>query len=238
MLPTRQESPDPGSTQSHRSSGRGAGGGERRSDEALMAAYVERGCEASFGELHERYEARIRGFLLKRLGDVASAEDLTQSAFARILKAADRFDAERSTFSRWSHTIVENVLKNHYRSRARSRLQNMTDLNGSAFCTSPQELARPDIEMADPAPGAERAAFAAEFREALNQALEDLEPLYREPFVMYQVEQYSFAEIAARLGIPVGTAKSRTHRARVRLREVLGDYAPDHGRQEPKVPLI
>ena len=99
-------------------------------------------------------------------------------------------------------------------------------------------LATQDLESPDPAPGAERATFAAEFREALDSALDDLEPLYREPFVLYQVEQYSFSEIADQLDIPVGTAKSRTHRARVRLREILADYGPAGGRNEPKVPLI
>ena len=185
-------------------------------DEQLFQRYTD-GDEQGFRVLMERYEPRIQGFLRKRLNDEERVEDLTQDTFLRIHRARESYDPSRK-FSTWIHTIANNLLKNEFRNRSRRRETVFSELrpdNGrSAAPARPVEFESQD---ADP----EQETYRSELREAIDTAIGRMDEHHRLPFVMREVEDLSYEEIAEVIGIPVGTVKSRLNRARNSFRSLL-----------------
>jgi RNA polymerase sigma-70 factor (ECF subfamily) len=185
-------------------------------DEDLFQRYTQ-GEEEGFRLLMERYQPRIQGFLRKRLNDEERVEDLTQDTFLRIHRARESYDPSRK-FSTWIHTIANNLLKNEFRNRSRRRETTFSEL-------------RPDTSAsgARGAPGGvrghghnpEREAYRSELREAIDTAIGRMDEHHRIPFVMREVEDRTYEEIAEQIGIPVGTVKSRLNRARNSFRMLL-----------------
>ena len=91
---------------------------ESTSDEILMAAY-QAGNPRAFRTLHDRHGASVYGFLVRRLGDRAAAEDLYQETFLRLHRARASWDPERP-LRPWLFGIVHNLLADHLRARGRS----------------------------------------------------------------------------------------------------------------------
>ena len=189
---------------------------DQLSDEQLFQRYTD-GDENGFQLLMERYEPRIQGFLRKRLSDEERVEDLTQDTFLRIHRARDSYDPGRK-FSTWIHTIANNLLKNEFRNRSRRRETAFSELrpdhSGSAAPPRPVEF-----ESGQPDP--EQETYRSELREAIGTAIERMDEHHRIPFVMREVEDLSYEEIAEAIGIPVGTVKSRLNRARHSFRSLL-----------------
>lgn len=185
-------------------------------DEQLFQRYTD-GDEYGFRLLMERYEPRIQGFLRKRLNDEERVEDLTQDTFLRIHRARESYDPSRK-FSTWIHTIANNLLKNEFRNRSRRRETVFSELRPEA---SPSGgVSRPvefQADVADP----EQETYRSELREAIDTAIERMDEHHRIPFVMREVEDLSYEEIAEAIGIPVGTVKSRLNRARNSFRSLL-----------------
>ena len=186
------------------------------SDEQLFQRYTD-GDENGFELLMERYEPRIQGFLRKRLSDEERVEDLTQDTFLRIHRARDSYDPARK-FSTWIHTIANNLLKNEFRNRSRRRETAFSELRPeqsmSGSTPRPVEF---ESSQADP----ELETYRSELREAIGTAIERMEEHHRIPFVMREVDDLSYEEIAEAIGIPVGTVKSRLNRARHSFRNLL-----------------
>jgi len=209
----------PCSAASESSAARGA---ERRvalhelSDEQLFQRYTN-GDEHVFRLLVERYEPRIQGFLRKRLNDEERVEDLTQDTFLRIHRARESYDPSRK-FSTWIHTIANNLLKNEFRNRSRRRETTFSDLRPEL---SPAGGPSRPVEFESRGPDPEREAYRSELREAIDTAIERMDEHHRVPFVMREVEDLSYEEIAEAIGIPVGTVKSRLNRARNAFRALL-----------------
>lgn len=192
------------------------------SDEELFRRYASEDDERAFDEIAARYTGRIRGFLVKRIGDDAKADDLTQDVLLRVVRAKPSFDPSRN-FASWIHTIVNNVLKNYFRSLARQKEDTFTTL-------TPARAAPTDYPPFDPTctrlRDPEREAYCSEIRERITTALADLDDLFREPFLMHQVDGMSYRRISEILAIPIGTAKSRAHRACILLRNAMPELGP------------
>jgi RNA polymerase sigma-70 factor (ECF subfamily) len=185
-------------------------------DEQLFLRYTD-GDEHGFRVLMERYSPRIQGFLRKRLNDEERVEDLTQDTFLRIHRARDSYDPSRK-FSTWIHTIANNLLKNEFRNRSRRRETVFSHLRPET--TASGAVSRPlEFETHDADP--ERLAYRSELREAISEAIEQMDDHHRIPFVMREVDDCSYEEIAEAIGIPVGTVKSRLNRARSSFRSLL-----------------
>ncbi len=185
-------------------------------DEQLFQRYTD-GDENGFQILMQRYEPRIQGFLRKRLNDEERVEDLTQDTFLRIHRARESYDPSRK-FSTWIHTIANNLLKNEFRNRSRRRETVFSELRPEASLSG--GASRPvefQAEVADP----EHETYRSELREAIDTAIERMDEHHRIPFVMREVDDLSYEEIAERIGIPVGTVKSRLNRARNSFRSLL-----------------
>ena len=185
-------------------------------DAELFQRYTQ-GKEDGFRVLMERYQPRIQGFLRKRLNDEERVEDLTQDTFLRIHRARDSYDPARK-FSTWIHTIANNLLKNEFRNRSRRRETAFSNLRPDSSTSS--GAARP-VEFAATGHNPERDAYRRELREAIDTAIGRMDDHHRRPFVMREVEDRTYEEIAEEIGIPVGTVKSRLNRARNSFRTLL-----------------
>jgi RNA polymerase sigma-70 factor (ECF subfamily) len=186
------------------------------SDEQLFQRYTD-GDERGFRLLMERYEPRIQGFLRKRLNDEERVEDLTQDTFLRIHRARDSYDPSRK-FSTWIHTIANNLLKNEFRNRSRRRETNFSEMRPES--TGSGAPSRP-VEFESTGMDPEQETYRSELREAIDTAIGRMDEHHRIPFVMREVDDLSYEEIAEAIGIPVGTVKSRLNRARNSFRSLL-----------------
>ncbi len=186
------------------------------SDEQLFQKYVD-GDADTFRVLVERYEPRIQGFLRKRLNDEERVQDLTQDTFLRIHRARESYDPSRK-FSTWIHTIANNLLKNEFRNRSRRRETTFSDLRPD---NSPSGGPSRPVEFEARGMSPDREASRSELREAIDLAIEPMDEHHRVPFVMREVDDLSYEEIADAIGIPVGTVKSRLNRARNSFRTLL-----------------
>lgn len=184
-----------------------------RADVDLVDA-AQRGDGDAFGELVERYQDRVYNTCLRMCGNAADALDLTQSAFLRALEALPRFEV-RSNFYTWIFRIAVNLtLSQRRRTRRRPTLTLHRYAEGDAVIEPPdsREDARP-----------QRSAERAEWKERLEEALAKLDEEFRVAVVLKDVEELDYAAIARILQVPVGTVKSRIHRGRMMLRQLLDD---------------
>jgi RNA polymerase sigma-70 factor (ECF subfamily) len=188
-------------------------------DDALIAALVVGEVEA-LGALYDRHARVIFTLLVRIVGDRDSAEDLLQEVFLRAWQQAHTFNETRGTARVWLHGIAHNLALNELRRRRRrpqTRGQASAERNGG-------DLAGIVDVGPDPAVDAWCAIRDAQLAHALDQ----LPPGQRTVLLLY-AEGFSQSQIAAHLGEPLGTVKSRMRRALWRLREALQAIGIDGG---------
>jgi RNA polymerase sigma-70 factor (ECF subfamily) len=152
-------------------------------------------------------------------GRSADAEELTQDAFLRALERISQFRG-RSEFYTWLFRIAANLVISHRRRAGRIRFHSLT--TGEEYDeTQADGLTASAATRRNPGP--ETAAMASETRQRVMQALEGLDDDFRLVVVLCDVESMDYARAADVLGVPVGTVKSRLHRARCVLRQKLAD---------------
>lgn len=178
------------------------------SDDDLIARHRE-GDQAAFGVLVARHRDRAWAVALRTLGDPTDAADAVQEAFVKAYRTLGAFRGE-AQFTTWLHRIVVNACLDAMR-RARARPSSPLDERAAA--------------VADPADPIGR----AELGQDVGAALTRISPDQRAAIVLVDVEGYSVDEAAALLGVPAGTVKSRCHRGRAHLAELLGYLRPGRG---------
>jgi RNA polymerase sigma-70 factor (ECF subfamily) len=178
-----------------------------RSDEDLLALVAERRDQAAFDEFYGRYRRAVYAVVVRLIGDHAGSEDVVQQAFINIWRAAAGYRRERGPATGWMFAIARNAAFDAMRSREASSRWEM-----------------PDTPDDGPGPG-ERAAAAEEaFR--VHAAVDQLPDREREVIELAYFDGLSQSEVAARLGAPLGTIKTRTRRALARLADRLADDEP------------
>jgi RNA polymerase sigma-70 factor (ECF subfamily) len=178
-------------------------------DTRLIAA-CRSGKTEAFGVLVRRYQDRLYPTVFRLTGCAEDALDLLQEAFLRAFEKLDRFNGE-SSFYTWVYRIAVNLALSDLRKRRPS---------SRAVCMVDPPDSRADE---DPSVMLER----AERDERIQRALATLAPDHRTIVVMKEFDDLRYEEIAAMLDIPVGTVRSRLHRARCELRERLRDLMDD-----------
>jgi RNA polymerase sigma-70 factor (ECF subfamily) len=182
-------------------------------DEDLMFRYRD-GDEGAFVEIVRRYKSKIVSTAYRVLGDLDKAEDVAQETFIRVHRNAARYRSI-AKFSTWIYTIALNVARNELRNTKRKRLVSL-DAFGADADAEPSTYEIPD-ESAPPDQEAENKQLRGIFEAAIRR----LPARYREVFVLRDVDDLSYEEIAEILRVPKGTVKSRINRARQRFRELV-----------------
>ncbi len=171
---------------------------------------------ARFEALVERYGRRVYAMAYRMAGHEADAKDLAQEAFIRIWRSMSRLRPD-VPLEGWLYRTVTNLFIDLLRRRRGPRVQSLDE----PMATASGELAR---ERPDPSAGVERTVLGAMVDRRVQQALLSLPPEVRMAVVLADVEGYAYEEIASMMGIPVGTVKSRLHRARLALRDRLAPF--------------
>lgn len=172
--------------------------------DAALVRSAAGGDMQAFEALYRRYAGRVHGVIMRLVGGQGvRAEDLTQEAFVRAWQALPKFRFE-SAFSTWLHRLAVNTALMELRSR---RAQPRFD---------DDEDALEDLGMLDSA--GQGTALSMD----LERAVATLPPRARAVLVLYDVEGWKHEEIAAELGMAVGSSKAQLHRARHLLRGRLG----------------
>jgi RNA polymerase sigma-70 factor (ECF subfamily) len=200
------------------------------SDASLMRQLIE-GCQQALARLYDRHGAAVFAAATRTSRDRWLAAEVVQETFLAAWNRAELFDPSRGTLSAWLVTIARNRTVDHLRAAGRhDRAATFSSFgrdepdDGSTveWLTASGEL----IGMAKPEPGPEIALSGKETRAAIEDALASLAPTERTVIELAYGGGLSQPEIAARLGWPLGTVKTRTRRALRHLRDSLsGDAA-------------
>jgi RNA polymerase sigma-70 factor (ECF subfamily) len=170
--------------------------------------------DVTFEALVKEHYRKAYAFAYRMTGNREDAEDLTQDAFLRAYRALDRYDRSRP-FERWLFRIIANLFVDNLRSRPRQAPLSLdSPLEGNDGDSLFSEI--PD-EAADPARHLMRNVMDERLQEALNR----LPDAFRQTVLLTDVEGMSYDEAAEVLGCAVGTIRSRLHRARVLMRNML-----------------
>jgi len=181
------------------------------SDEALVAL-VARGDEDALAELYDRVGRIAYGLALRILRDERHAEDAVQEAFLQVWRSAATFRPERAKASTWVLTLVHRRAVDLVRREERRQTDPLADDAGAT------------VEAAEQT---DEAAWLRFERERVQTALKQLPDLQREALELSYYGGFSQSELAERLGVPLGTIKSRMFAGLARLRELLDESAQE-----------
>ncbi|MDP9406296.1 MAG: sigma-70 family RNA polymerase sigma factor, partial [Actinomycetota bacterium] len=159
----------------------------------------------AFDEVVERYSGRIYSIALRLTGNADDAADLAQDVFERVYLNLDRY--EPGTFDGWLYRLTKNLFLDRVRRGGRLRTEPLPE----------EEWRVPASSEPGPADVVERRTLEA----GLQRALAALAPEFRLAIVLCDVEGLTYDEIAAATGWPLGTVRSRIHRARRAVRDYL-----------------
>jgi RNA polymerase sigma-70 factor (ECF subfamily) len=171
-------------------------------DEDLLARVAD-GDRDAFGDLYTRYARAVLGLAMRRLGDRGRAEDAAQEAFASVWRAARTYRRERGPVAPWLYAVARNAIAD----RGRARVE------------PPVEPVDTASDALSPPEHAEQSWLAWR----VHRALETLPETEREVLELAYWRGLSQSEISERLGIPLGTVKTRTRSGLRRLADDLGD---------------
>jgi len=193
-------------------------GGGDLTDEALMIRF-QRGDRAAFAVLVRRHQSPLYNFALRHLRAPQVAEDVVQDAFVRVVQSAAEFKHE-ARFTTWVYTITRNLCIYQLRKRALRKHPSLDQGKPG------EEGDGPTLgeQTADVRASVEREATGAELKERIAKAVEALPEEQREVFLMREVANLPFKEIAEVTGVPENTVKSRMRYALERLQQALSEY--------------
>lgn len=197
--------------------------------DSLLLRRMIAGDEESFTILYRRRHPAIYRFALHMSGNVAIAEDVTQEVFMTLIRDAKRFDPERGTLGGFLFGIARNHLRRRWEQERHS-----LPLPGDADELDSLLSASAGVGKNGSSNGNGRGPFLLsrdEFTSLENvarvrQAIATLPQNYREIVILCELEEMSYEDAAAAVDCPVGTVRSRLHRARALLVEKLHDTQP------------
>jgi RNA polymerase sigma-70 factor (ECF subfamily) len=172
---------------------------------ALLVREAQRGNVAAFEKLAKEHYQKLYSFAMGFADDAAEAADIAQEALVKAYRniGSYRFAA---SFGSWLLQIARNSYRDRYRQKQqlRAKHQRFADLSARRLPTSP-----------------EQALMAKESREAIQRAMQRMDPKFREVVILFDLEGLHYQEIADVCGIPMGTVKSRLRRGRDALCKLL-----------------
>lgn len=173
---------------------------------ALLRRVGQSGDAEAFRALFEAYAPRIKAYMLRQGADAALAEDLAQETLLAVWRKARLYSEGRGSVTAWIFAIARNLRIDRLRKEMPW-----------------QELPQEEIERPADGGGPHEAVLEAERCRGVQAALARLPPEQYEAVLLSYIEGLPHAEIAARLGVPPGTVKSRMRLAYHKLREAIKD---------------
>jgi RNA polymerase sigma-70 factor (ECF subfamily) len=189
-------------------------------DEALMARF-QNGDRAAFALLVRRYQRPLYNFALRHLASSSAAEEVVQEAFMRVVQSASDF-RQTSRFTAWLYTIARNLCIDALRKKAQQQHRSL-DEPASPNDGDPQGPSLAE-RTADRAANVERSALSLEMRARLLSAVNELPDDQREVFLLREISDLPFKEIALVVDAPENTVKSRMRYALERLQAALSEF--------------
>jgi RNA polymerase sigma-70 factor (ECF subfamily) len=201
----------------------------RNLDDLSLVEACRAGRTEAYGELVARCQGRIYPMLVRLLGSAEDAQDVLQDAFMRGFEKLGQFQGE-SSFGTWMYRIAVNLAMSRLRKRKMRRVLRRLD----------PRRGRPAVDPPDESPASvpSHAAERAEREALVEAALDALEPDHRAVVILKDFEGRRYEEIGELLGIPVGTVRSRLHRARQQLRRRLRPLVDDESPAQPIHPDV
>lgn len=188
---------------------------EDRTDGQLLAQ-VAAGVEQAFVELYRRRHADVYRFALAMSRSRSFAQDVTQEVFLNVLENAGRFDSAKGTVRAWLFGCARHVTLD--RVRLERRWSDELPADGAAVDGEERLLADQRVAR-------------------LHAAIAQLPVEYREALVLVELQELTYAEAAAALACPIGTVRSRLHRARATLAALLAEGETRAPEREVAAPL-
>jgi RNA polymerase sigma-70 factor (ECF subfamily) len=195
----------------------------QQTDEQLVDG-ARSGDRAALERLLERHERRVYRFGLKMCRDPEAAKDVLQETLIAAARTVKDFRGASSP-STWLYAIARSFcIKQRRRSKFAPEHEESIDAAGTG---------REVLEIADPGRSPDEALSGRQVERALEKAIAELDPMYREILLLRDVEGLSAAEVAEAVGVSVEAVKSRLHRARVAVREKVAPVLSG----EPESPI-
>jgi len=168
-----------------------------------------RGHAEAYATLVRKYQDRLYNTVYRLVGHAEDARDLVQDAFVQAYRSLDRFHGD-SAFYTWLYRIALNAAISHKR---RHRVMVSFEAGGQSSSFDPAD----DTDQTDPSGRMEQDDRDRQVREAID----GLPNEYRAVLVMKEIDGHKYETIAQMLNCPIGTVRSRLHRARLELRDRL-----------------
>ena len=182
-------------------------------EERDLIARAKAGDRAAMGDLYELHARRVYTVIRRLVGDDHLAEDLAQEAWVRAFEKLHLFRGE-AAFGTWLYRLATNVAFNRLRrSSKRDKVEASADLPRVS-------KAQDDVVVT---------------RRVLTNAMDQLPPGYRKVLVLHDIEGWTHDEIARSLECSPGTSKSQLHKARARMRDLIGPTGRDGSRNQARL---
>ena len=176
-----------------------------QSDEEIIDL-IQKGNVDSFGILINRYKAKMMRYARKFLSDAEDISDIVQEVFIKVYINIQSFDISRK-FSPWLYRIAHNELVNALKKRKKNTLP-LFDLDTFLPNSLKDDSFRDDIDNDD-------------MKRMIDKCLDQLKSKYREPIILYYLEELTYKEIAEVMRIPVSTVGIRIKRAKEKMKSIF-----------------
>lgn len=187
--------------------------------EAQLVERCKAGDSEAFDELISAHQDRVFNTAFRLMGNYEEALDLTQEVFLNCFRKIENFKGD-SALSTWLYRITVNTAKNRWKYQQSRGLNRMTSMDAPMDADDEERVKQyPDNQPTPRKVATDRQAMAH-----FEKQLETLNGEHREVLVLRYMEELSYEEISDILGLSLGTVKSRIHRARNELREVMAEY--------------
>jgi RNA polymerase sigma-70 factor, ECF subfamily len=181
----------------------------QRKADADLVRRTQEGDETAFAELFNTHKGKVYSLCLRMTSNTAEAEDLTQDAFLQVFRKLATFRGD-SALSTWLYRVAVNTVLMHFRKKG-LRQVSLDEPTSKEAGAPKREHGRIDGRLS-----------TSVDRIALTRAMKELPAGYRTIFLLHEVKGYEHHEIARLLSCSVGNSKSQLHKAKMRMRELLG----------------
>ncbi len=190
---------------------------QREDPDISLVMAVKEGNNEAFEDLVRKYQGPAFNIALRMLSDREEARDLTQEVFIKIHRSIKSFRSE-SRFSRWFYTVLFNTCRSRLKHLKRRGFFRSESLDNPGADDD-----RPPRQLADTSPDSAKLVEKRQIQAIVQEKIKLVPEDFREVLVLRDIQDFSYEEIADLLGIAAGTVKSRLHRGRMALKDLLAE---------------